>query len=718
MLLEEYDQMPTIQGTIESLSRQFNQGWRIGTLRGIGKVTGLYPADCEVGDFIAADGEYTTHPRYGEQFEATQIRREIPTDTRGMRDYLDKHFPFVGPVTAMRLIEHFGDSLFEALEGQPERLREVKGISPSRAAEIHAKYMEIKEDVARDTFFSRHMITPAMVNRLILEYGTKQKAIDTIEQNPYLLADEVWGIGFRKADLIAQSMGIAKDSRRRINAGLEWVLQEASQGEGHCCLPWGELVKRASELLESDAEKVERLIKSKVESGDLVLAEDGNGGSMVYLSMLWAAERDVAEKLRLLAGTPQEVMMSDLESSDLASMGEDQRLALDYALKSRILVITGGPGTGKTWTVNMILRALGRERDVSLAAPTGKAAKRMSEATGREAMTLHRLLRYVPGVGFTINREKPLECDTLIVDESSMIDIQLMHHLCDALTVRQTCIFVGDVDQLPSVGPGRVLGDMIDSGVIPTVSLTKLYRQAEHSYINRNAQRINHGDMIELPDQDNINSDFYFIQEEAATEIPDMIRQVIESYSRAMHYRSEDIQVLCPMKRGPAGTENLNTFLRPFLNPEGEPIKDSPFLTGDRVIQTKNNYDLEVFNGDVGVVCGMGMDDDFSDEDKLFVTFEDASGPRRVGYTRTQADQLQLAYALTVHKSQGSEFQVVIVPIHTTNYIMLKRNLIYTAITRAKRCVILVGTMKAVKLAVKTVDASVRWTGLKKAIKE
>lgn len=704
--------MPTIQGTIESLSRQFNQGWRIGTLRGLGKVTGLYPADCEVGDFIAADGEYVSHPRYGEQFEATQIRREIPSDTRGLRDYLDKWFPFIGPITAMALIERFGESLFDVMEKNHQLLVAVKGITEARAQQIHEQYLEIKSDVSRDQFFSRHMITPAMVNRLILEYGDKQSAIDTIEANPYLLADEVWGIGFKKADLIAQSMGIAKDSRRRINAGLEWVLQEASQGEGHCCLPRKELIKRACEILESDAEKVGALIESKIAGGDLVESKD----DMIYLAMLWAAEIDVASKLCLLAGTPQEVMMSELEESDLASMDSDQRLAVDYALRSRILVITGGPGVGKTYTVNMILKALGRERDVSLAAPTGKAAKRMSEATGREAMTLHRLLRYVPGLGFTVNRENPLKCDTLIVDESSMIDITLMHHLCDALTVRTQIIFVGDVDQLPSVGPGRVLGDMIDSGVIPTVRLTQLHRQAEHSFINRNAQRINRGEMIELPDQNSVDSDFYFVQEEAATEIPDMIRKVIELYSSTKGMKPEDIQVLCPMKRGPAGTESLNTFLRPFLNLAGQPIKDSPFLTGDRVIQTKNNYDLEVFNGDVGVVDDMCVVDEFLEEKKLVVSFEDASGPRRVGYSRTQADQLQLAYSLTVHKSQGSEFPVVIVPVHTTNYIMLKRNLIYTAITRAKRCVILVGTLKAVKLAVKTVDASVRWTGLKQAM--
>ena len=707
--------MDHITGTIQSISRAFgSQGWRVAELKGVGKITGNLPGDLEVGDYIAADGSWDEHPRYGRQFAAKTVRREIPTDTRGLRDYLDLHFPWVGPMTALRLIDAFGDALFSVIEREPLKLTSVAGITQTRAQEIHNRYLEVKEDMRHDQFFSRHMITPGLANRLIAEYGTKQRAIDAIQSNPYTLADEVWGVGFKKSDLIALSMGIKKDSRRRITAGIEWVLQDASQGEGHCCLPREELVRRASQILESGADKVGQMIDAKIQAGDLVEEGDFPGGH-VYLADLHAAERDVAEKLRLLAETPQEETSNHLTEADWAVLDADQQRAVELSLKSRVMVLTGPPGTGKTYTLNMIIRAFGDDKEIVLAAPTGKAAKRMTESTGRQAKTIHRLLAYHPEFGFTVNRERPLTCDILVIDEASMIDVNLMHHLMDAITLKQVCIFTGDVYQLPSVGPGKVFGDMIDSGVIPVVRLMTLHRQAQDSYINRNAQRINRGERLELPDQSRLDSDFYFVQEEEPTKIPDVIRDAILSISQTRGVGLNDVQLLCPMRKGPVGTVNLNEFLRPILNPDAEPVKGTRFCVGDRVIQTRNDYGLEVFNGDVGVIEGM-RNDPATESEALAVTFEDQAGPRTVFYSQIKQDNLQLAYALTIHKSQGSEFPVVVVPVHTTNFIQLRRNLLYTAITRAKRCVVLVGTMKAINICIRTIDANQRFTGLGKRL--
>lgn len=692
--------MESVSGTIESISRAYNGGWRFASVSKVGTVVGNLPSDLQPGDYCTFHGVFSEHPRYGRQFKADHVQKEIPKDIQGIRNYLDR-YKHVGPTIGMEMIRKFGDRVFEVMETNPRALVEVKGISPERAKAIHDEYLSVKEDREHDVFFATHGITLSMQARLVEQYETKQAARREIENNPYKLADEVWGIGFKRADQIALSMGIKKDSRRRLRAGVVWSLNDA-EGEGHCYLPLDDLILRVREVTEAPWERIEGIVTELIEAKHLVRC----GEDCVYSHDLYQAERQVASILRNLAASHHQTMMNELSRAELDQMDPDQKKGLRYALSSKVLIITGGPGVGKTWLINQILRAIGK-RDVALAAPTGKAAKRMFEATGRVAKTIHRLLEYSPTHGcFQKNAHNPLDCETLIIDETSMLDIRLMRHLLDAVTMEQQVIFVGDVDQLPSVGPGRVLGDMIDSGVLPVVRLRTLHRQAEHSYINLNARSINRGDPISLPGKD---GDFFFVQEEERDRMAERLVEVCVKFSGYYGFSLNDIQLLCPQRKGPVGSVELNKALRPVLNPKGEKIEGSSYLTGDRVIQTRNNYDLDVFNGDIGVVEGWDQE-----ADKLCVIFEDQDGPRRVFYPSDKIEDLQLAYALSIHKSQGSEFPVVVIPMHTTNYIMLKRNLLYTGITRARKYVILVGTMKAVNTAIKTVDASKRYTNLRK----
>lgn len=667
-------------------------------------VTGVL-GDLNPGDVCAFQGEYREHPKYGRQFEATVAIVEIPRDEQGLREYLDRSFKWVGPVMAGKLVKAFGTELFDVIENTPAKLAELPGITPDRAVEIHTEYLKIKIDQTHDVWFATHGLTLNLRNKLIDEFGSKAEAIEAIKANPYKLADVVHGIGFKKADVIAGSMGIKKDSRRRLKAGLRWILKDAGDSEGHCYLPVDELVGRGMRLLEASKDRVIEMLQTAVSEGTLTDAGDG-----IYFPDLWEAEQVVADQLKMLAKAPHEWSVSRLDPDVVDEMDADQRRALDLALSNNICIITGGPGTGKSWTVDKIIRALGDVK-IELAAPTGKAAKRMTELTGRPARTIHRLLEYHPDFGFGRNENHPLECDVLILDEVSMIDINLMASLMRALTDRQHLIMVGDVDQLPSVGPGAVLSDMIQSGIIPTSHLRTLHRQAAASWINRNAQRINRGEKLMVGEGYNA-TDFWFLHEEDATKIPALIVQAIRSIPKNWPELTPDsIQVLCPQKRGPVGTIELNRALQPILNPSGGKLAGVPYHAGDRVIQTRNNYRLEIFNGDIGHVLD-------ADRDFLYVEFDDIQGVRVVEYPLVDIDDLQMALALTIHKSQGSEFPVVVVPVHTTNYIMLKKNLLYTGITRGKKLVILIGTMKAANIAIHTLDSSVRFTGLRKLLQE
>lgn len=693
-------------GRIESISRSYGSGWRFGTVSGKGRIVGDLPDELRPGDYCVFRGFWKDTDKYGRQFQVLHVRVETPRDIAGIQHYLDRYYPWIGPVVAQELVGTFEARLFEVIEKEPETLTTVNGITMERARAIQETYLQIKDEAQHDIFFSTHGITQNLVRRLLDSYGTKPKAVRAIKENPYQLADEVWGVGFKRADDIGTSIGIPRDSSRRIRAGIRWVLQEAANGEGHTCLPVRELLGRACAALDAAAASVTAEIDLAIAEQSILLVND----VWLYDPSLYRAEVRVAGKLREMVVSPFSLMMHELSEQDLEDMDPDQAHGLDMALHSRVSVITGGPGVGKTWLIQIILKALGPERKVLLAAPTGKAAKRMSEVTRKEASTLHRLLEYSPQInGFRRNEHNPIDADTVIVDETSMIDIRLMAGFMAAIGPGTQVIFVGDVDQLPSVGPGRVLNSMIESGMLPVSRLRELHRQAAHSLINVNARHINAGEPIEVTNGP--GTDFWFVPEEvkemAAEAVVNVCRRVPETFGLPL----EAVQVLCPQKKGVLGTIELNKALRPVLNPKGKPIHGMPYQTGDRVIQTKNNYDLDIFNGDIGTVMGLS-----ESRGRLVVEFEDITGPKLVEIPPGNLDELQPAYALTVHKSQGSEFPCVVMPVHSTNHIMLKRNLLYTAVTRARTMIVLVGTMKAVGTAIRTLDSSTRYSNLEKFI--
>jgi exodeoxyribonuclease V alpha subunit len=730
--------MESITGTVRDVKGPFKGGWCILSVNPIGtdepgpiSVVGTL-SEFQQGDVATFQGIFKNHPSFGRQFKAQFAAIEVPRDVNALRDYLDRNFTWIGPVLAEKLVSEFGDRLFDVMKNSHSELAKIKGITPERASEIHDEYCRIEADRETDLWFSRHHISLNMRNKLMAEYGSKKEVIATVLRNPYILADDVYGVGFKKADVIALSVGIKRDSSIRAGACLRYILKEAGH-EGHCFLPREELIVRCLEMIASnDQQIVEAAIADGVNGGKVIQIGE-QYAEQVYTNSLYEAEIATASMLRELAQSPHSEIVSNLSEDEIKELDADQQTALLLALSSKIIVVTGGPGVGKTFTINRIIRALG-DRDIELAAPTGKAAKRMGEMTGQEARTIHRLLEYNPQFGgFARNRDNPLECDTLIIDETSMIDAQLMHSLMDAITLKTQVIFVGDVDQLPSVGPGRVLSDMIESGVIPVARLSTLHRQAGESLININAKIINAGGKLELNSRRN---DFWFVPEEIAENIPEQIIKVIkavpknfcledgllsmpqtnllqdvaEAEGKIRRFTLDDIQVLCPQKRGACGTEKLNEALRPVLNPDGRKLHGTQFLTGDRVIQMRNNYDLWIFNGDIGTVLD-------ADPEFLHIQFDDLKGKKTVYYPKENVMELQLAYALTVHKSQGSEFPVVIIPVHTTNFVMLKKNLLYTGVTRGKKLVVLVGTMKAANIAIRTTDSNQRYSNLRDWIK-
>ena len=690
----------TITGKIENMSQAFKNGWRILSIAPGVTATGCIPGGINLGDNCSFKGKWQTHPKYGKQFKIDQIEVETPKDVQGIQDYLMTHFRWIGPYIAKEMVNHFGENLFDVMKHDPLSLTRIPGITEKRAAEIFTKYTDVEENRQIDIFFSTHGVTLNMQSRLVERYGSKEAAFKQVREDPYALADELWGVGFKKADAIAISMGIEKTSPRRIEAGIMWVLK-FSEGSGHCFLPEKNLTRLAVDQLGVDGQDFFPCLEKLYERGELIKV-----GTAVYASEMLSCEEGIASKLLALVERRQSRMLKNLTQKDLDKLDEDQHLAVGYAINANIQIITGNPGVGKTYTIKTIIEALGEDCRIALAAPTGKAAKRMEESTGKKAKTIHRLLEYDPfSGGFSRNGDNPLDYDTLIIDEVSMIDVNLMYSLLDAIHDETQLILVGDKDQLPSVGPGAILRDMIESEAVPVVFLKTLHRQAKESTIVKNAHLINKGKKI-IDDGDSL--DFHFIKEERSENIPAIIKELCNNLMKKwMH---SDIQVLCPMKKGPIGTKNLNDIIRPVFNPGFEnirKIRGTIFYPNDRVIQIKNNYKLGVFNGDIGFVSKPINNETF---------IVDFNG-NHVEYPISSVDELQLAYALTIHKFQGSESQVVIIPVHTTNFIMLKRNLLYTGITRGKKLVILVGTAKAVNIAIRTTDSSKRFTGLKEKLK-
>jgi len=665
------------------------------------------------GEWVQMNGSWINDRTHGLQFKAAFLKASPPTTLEGIEKYLGSGMiRGIGPVYATKLVQAFGAAVFELIEQEPARLREVTGIGPKRAARIIAGWAEQK--VIREIMLFLHAngVGTSRAVRIYKTYGVD--AVQVITENPYRLARDIRGIGFRTADLVARKLGIEATAMIRVRAGISFALAEAG-GEGHCGLPMDELTTSASKLLEVPAELIEAAMILELEAGEVV-ADTLEGRRCVFLTGLYRAEQVIAERLSCLAqGTPPwpwidaGKAISWVEGRTGLALAESQKEALRLTLQSKVLVITGGPGVGKTTLVNSILKVLGAKQvELALCAPTGRAAKRLSESTGLEARTIHRLLEADPKTGgFKRGEDNRLDCDLLVVDEISMVDVPLMRALLKALPNEAALLLVGDADQLPSVGPGQVLADIIGSGAVPVVRLTEVFRQAAESQIIVNAHRINAGKMPVLQAKE--GSDFFFV---AAADPEEGVRKLLAVVGERIPSRFgldpvRDVQVLCPMNRGGLGARSLNIALQAALNPPGEARVERfgwTFCPGDKVMQVTNDYERNVFNGDLGVITGLDMN-----EAELVVSFDG----RAVTYGFGELDELVLAYATTIHKSQGSEYPAVVIPLTTQHYTMLARNLLYTGVTRGKRLVVLVGQVRALAIAVRNGGGRRRWSKLR-----
>lgn len=687
---------------------------------------GFFPSVSE-GELIRIKGSWEIHEKHGYQLKVEGCETLIPATVREIENYLASGIiKGIGPVTARKIVEKFQEKALEVLDSKPELLLEIPGIGKKRLETIVSSFAEKKDIRNIMLFLQSHGVGASLAVKIYKAYGGQ--AVEVIKQNPYRLADEVYGIGFKTADKIARSLGIEAGAPERVAAGVLYALQQAAE-EGHVFLPKAELLKRASSLLEVEEGLVEEVLPALGEKEEVVI--DGSGEEReerIYSPAFYASEKSVARKLYLISGFGRmkplditEEEMAEIEERCNIKLAPKQKEALEKAASSGVLVITGGPGTGKTTLIKCLVEFFKmRGLKVALAAPTGRAAKRMAEATGMEASTIHRLLEYRAsgggGMFFGKNRENPLDEDVVIIDETSMVDIVLMHHLLSALKPLARLILVGDKDQLPSVGPGSVLKDVIASDRIPVVMLDEIFRQARESMIVVNAHRVNKGLFPYL----NVKGrDFYF---EQATTPEETLERVVELVSRRLpdfggFDPMEDIQVITPMKKTAVGVLSLNLRLQDRLNPPSPGKREISFRSvsyreGDRVMQIKNNYEKEVFNGDLGRIVRI------DDDERVLVSFPDAEGERIVPYAGDELEELTLSYALSVHKSQGSEFPVVVMPLVVQHYVMLQRNLLYTAITRAKKLMVLVGSKQALTLAVRNSRALTRYSFLSERIKQ
>ncbi|GJD96055.1 SF1B family DNA helicase RecD2 [Methylobacterium iners] len=712
-------QRETLAGTVERVTfHNAESGFCVLKVQARGRrdlvpVIGHAPA-IGAGEWITATGLWLSDRQHGLQFKAETLKVTPPTGAEGIEKYLASgYMRGIGPAMAKRIVAAFGEGTFEIIEAEPDRLKEVAGIGPTRAARLVAGWAEQKAVREIMLFLHAHGVGTARAVRIFKTYG--HDAITVMTEDPYRLARDIRGIGFKTADAIAMKLGLTQDAPQRLRAGISYALQTATD-EGHCGLPVADLVKLATELLGVEAVLIRSALIDVLDTGDVVQDIIGDK-ACIFLSGLHAAERVIAERLtRRGQGRPPwpEIDLAKAlpwaEGKSGKTLSPSQAEAVRLVLGAKLAVVTGGPGVGKTSTLDTILRILtAKGTRVLLAAPTGRAAKRMSEQTGLEAKTIHRLLEIDPKHGgFSRNEDNPLDCDLMVVDETSMLDVPLMNALTKAIPERAGLLLVGDVDQLPSVGPGQVLADIIASGCVPVARLTEVFRQAAESRIVVNAHRINAGKMPE-PVLRGVESDFHLIEiDEAEAGLTTLIEVVTRRIPARFGLDPvRDVQVLTPMQRGVLGARNLNHALQAVLNPNPATSVERfgwRFSPGDRVMESQNDYDREVFNGDLGTVARID-----EEEGAVIVAFEG----REVVYPFGELDTLVPAYATTIHKSQGSEYPAVVIPITTGHWTMLARNLLYTAVTRGKRLVVLIGQRKAIGIAVRGGNMKPRWTKLR-----
>jgi len=670
-------------------------------------------AAISIGETYQFKGKWNLDSRYGWQFNFDDYQIILPTTLEGVRRYLGSGLiKGVGPSTANRIVEQFGEKTLEVIEDYPEKLNEVEGIAQKRIELIKKSWQEQKEIKRVMLFLQSYKITTGYAVKIFKQYGSK--AIEKLKENPYCLVDDIFGIGFKIADRIAQNLGIENDSPSRIRAGIKYCLNE-NAGQGHCFVYDDAIIKMTAELLGITEEQVERECTFLDNSKEIIIQDN-----QVWLPQYFYAEKEVSQKISNLIRFPQQLTqinidlkIEQLEEKYKIKFATEQKKAIKEVLLHRVLILTGGPGTGKTTTTIGLIELfedLGLK--IVLAAPTGRAAKKLSEATRRTAKTIHRLLAYNPRErGFTKDEKNPIRADAIILDEVSMIDILLMNHLLKAVTENTFLILIGDIDQLPSVGPGNLLKDLIDSEVIPVIRLTHIFRQREKSLIVVNAHLVNQGKYPILKGKQ--ERDFYFLKEEDPEKAAEKIIHLCTSrLPRSYHINPlRDIQILTPMYKGAVGADQLNQLMRNALNPDGKSLKygHQQYKINDKVMQIRNNYDKEVFNGDIGNIKEINLE-----EQVIKVLFYS----RIIEYDFSELNELVLAYAITVHKSQGSEYPVVIIPMMTQHFLLLQRNLLYTAITRARKMVIIVGTNKALWIAIKNNKTVKRNTFLRERLKK
>ena len=671
-------------------------------------VVGAMP-DVHVGAVLLLEGFWKIDSKYGRQFSAQKWEEALPATVYGIEKYLGSGLvKGVGPKFAKRIVQKFGKDTLDVIEEQPELLIEVEGIGRVRVERIKKSWQDQKEIKNIMLFLQGHEVSTSHATKIFKTYGSESIAV--VKENPYRLADDIWGIGFKTADVIAEKLGIGKDKFIRLRSGILYALSKLSEN-GHCYAVREQLIETAEKLLCVDGAELEITLDEMLRMEDVIRDEEA-----IYLPPFYFSEVGCAKRLRkLMKGCRRivldgEAVAGQIQAQPGVSYDERQLEAIRVAVSSKVMVLTGGPGTGKTTTTLGIICAYQRAGcQVILAAPTGRAAKRMSEAAGMEAKTIHRLLEYKPPEGYQRNEEKPLEGDVLILDECSMIDIMLMYNLLKAIPEHMALIMVGDTDQLPSVGAGNVLKDVMASGCIPVVRLSRIFRQAQGSRIILNAHRINKGEAIDM--RGGKDSDFFFASEETNEGIVErLVKYCTENLPRYYHADPlRDIQVLTPMQRGTVGAANLNQVLQEAMNPQGPALRRGGvcYRVRDKVMQIRNDYDKEVFNGDIGTIRRVDLEDR-----EVTVDFDG----REVAYDVTELDELALAYATTIHKAQGSEYPIVVMPFSMSHFVMLQRNLLYTGVTRAKKILVLIGEKKAVFYAVRNGRMAERNTRLAERI--